>query len=91
MAAAPGTKTKLTPLPVAPFFDDRAAGERVDKVVANLVEQLKVFRAGSVFKDTAGNTLEILSWGTAGATEAAWVEVSVNGAASVYIRLYAAI
>jgi len=89
--SAAGTKVKLTPLPVADFFDDDSAGRRVDKVIQNLVEQLSVFRAGSVFKDASGNTLEIISWGTAGATEAAWVEVSVNGAASVYIRLYATV
>jgi len=89
--ATASIRTKLTPLPTKDFFQDEEAGGRVDKAIANLVEQLVVFRAGQVFKDTAGNTLEILSWGTAGATEAAWVEVSVNGAASVYIRLYAAI
>lgn len=84
-------RTELTPLKAGPFFRDEEAGQRVDKVIANLVEQLKTFRAGSVFADGSGNTLEIVSWGTAGATEAAWVEVSVNGAASVYIRLFATI
>ena len=91
MAGTAAIRTVLTPLPVAPFFEDDGAGDRVDQVIKNLVEQLSVFRANQVFKDGDGNTLEIISWGTAGATESAWVEVSVNGAASVYIRLYATV
>jgi len=85
-------KDKIEVQKVVEFFEDTDAGDRVDKVLANLARELRDFRAARTWIDTAtGDTLRVVSWGTAGATETLWVEVILNETTTAYLRGYATV
>ena len=83
-------KLKIELQKVAEFFEDKTAGDRVDRVLQNFARDLQDFRVGRTFVDpTTGDTLRVVGWGPAGATEQAWIEVIRNETTTGYIRIYA--
>jgi hypothetical protein len=74
---------------VVEFFEDKDAGDRVDRVFRTLIRELADYRAARTYIDSVGGTLRVVDWGTAAATEQAWIEVIRDETTTGYIRIYA--
>jgi len=84
-------KTRIELPKAAEFFNDQDAGDRVDRIFRTLLRELSDYRAARTYVDTAGGTLRVVDWGTAGATEQAWIQVIRDETTTGYIRIYATV